>query len=162
MATKKLPSPTEDDIKRIAETVMTLDSTDSIVDKQTFLEAYKDYLGEENDLLDNKFVERKVFSEIREKRPEISSSDFFKDARGGDFERDRKTTAKTVVTTRREYNKRGASHVDLKGYDVKKKYDKVGFIHDKIVYSRRDTISIKGHQIVRYRDNKGRFVRLEK
>lgn len=37
-----------------------------------------------------------------------------------DLKQDRKITAKTVVNTRKEYIKKGANKVDLKGFDTKK------------------------------------------
>ena len=88
---------------------------------------------------------------------------------GHDISRDRKQTSERVVKTKDEYLLRGASKVDLKGYDTKQKkkskrkpkvhFNKLGSSKGKKIYGRAIKVKLRGKVFTRYIDSKGRFIK---
>lgn len=169
MARKRLPSPTDEEIDRIAEAIDNLDSFRKIQDMDSFDLAFDDYFDQNEDLKFNSSVRDDVFKSLREKHPSrIVDDRVFSKAGGKNLKQDRKKTSKRIVKTNKRYIKAGASRVDLQGYDTKVRTEKkakvkrdlnvAGRIRDKIVFSSRETITIRNRSVVRYRDQLGRFV----
>lgn len=169
MASKRRPSPSEEEIRRIAEAIDSLDTFEDIQDYSSFVEAYEDYLGDDNNLTSNDYVKNQVFAELQQSDPDrIDKEDIFRLAGGKDLRKDRRFTSKTIVLTKEEYIKKGSSKTDLKGYDTKKKLRKkrdfnvVGKVRGKVVYASREYVMLKGKMMLRYRDRRGRFISVRK
>ena len=153
------------DIERIAETIDNLDIFNEIQDKDSFDLAYDDYLGDSTLTKKEDFREN-VFKKLKNKHPQrIVDERIFTKAGGKFLRQDKRQTAKTIVTTKTEYIKKGSRKVDLKGYDtkakkkkVKRKLNIVGKVKEKIVYSSKEYIFVRGVSRIRYRDRLGRFV----
>lgn len=141
----------EDDEDRIMERLRNF-HRNNISDRETFDYSFnrlfdmheKELTAKQRKLRDS------VFDRYSSKYNIPKESEFRK-AGGKDFERDKQRQAKRVVTTRKEYEKSGASNVDLKGYDTPSR------IKRKVVYARKDYVTIRGRKIAVYRDRKGRF-----
>lgn len=167
-----MPSPTEDDMRRIAETIDSLDLKNNIRDRDSFDRSYDEYLEESDELLVNENVRDKTFKILMSKHPKrIKDERIFKEAKGKSLEMDRRTTAKTIVKTKEEYIRRGASKVDLKGYDTRKERIRpvkkrerpiIGRVKGKIVYTEKVMVKVKGKDQVRYRDRLGRFASIKR
>ena len=114
MAKRKTPT---DDVERLAERIWQF-SGGRIIDRESFDYAFDKYLEDEdlNRSQDSK-LRNGCFDALRQKRMFIKKGSVFKKAKGKSYSRDIATTAKTIVTTEKEYIKKGASKVDLKGYD---------------------------------------------
>lgn len=151
----------DEDVSRISDSIYA-DSYGKIVDRDTFDMHYKDFFATEPTTLQDTRLKNKVFRDMKQKHPDISSRRIFTEAEGKDLKRDRMTTAKEVTTSKSEYKRKGASRVDLKGYDTKQKrrfkYNYVGQRKGKIVYARRTFVNVQGKRKLRYRDSRGRFV----
>lgn len=141
------------DADRIAETLFHRYGK-AIVDKETFDRAFDNYMEGSGDEL-----REMVFNHYRSNHPSIGKSSIFKKAGGKDFERDKRTTSKQIVTSRKEYIRRGASNVDLKGYDTKT-FDVRGKVGEKVVFAREETIQYKVNKVRKFRDKRGRFVKV--
>ena len=161
---KRRNSPTGEDIQRIAETLINNDSFGNIQDFDSFEQAYEEYMleGGQDEMAKRKDIKEKVFNDVMQIRPSVERDRIFSKAGGKDLKKDRKTNAKTIVTDRREYEERGASKVDLKGYDTKPKTRRerfrfIGKSKGKTVFAEKVFINFKGKRMRRYRDKKGRF-----
>ena len=113
------------DYERIARTLRTLYNPKT---EEEFLFAYRNYFENVDSMQDNEKVQKEVFRILAEK----SDNALFKRAKGKSLSRDRSTTAKTVVKTRKEYIKRGAANVDLKGFDTKSSKDRLKRLRDRL------------------------------
>ena len=163
---------TDDDIDRLVENLL-LQEGDFIQDRDSFDLSLKRYIPEEN------FSDRskdKIFNEIINQKPSVLRERLFKKAKGKDLQRDRRQTAKIVVKTREEFIKRGSKRVDFAGFDIKeseirrqaiisrKGFDVASVITikktgiRKVVFSKRESVIIKGKSFVRHREKLGRFV----
>lgn len=133
----------------------------SIIDEETFNEAFNDYLEDENRARNNSALREKVFGVITDKDKNINKGSIHKQAGGKSFERDRQHTAKTVLPEGdiKEYKKRGASNVDMKNYDTKKAFTRKGFIKDRVVLGREVKVKLGKVIITRFRDKRGRFIK---
>lgn len=88
-----------------------------------------------------------------------TNESLFKRAGGTDLRRDRQRTAKTVVKTEQEFIRKGAKRVDLQGLDTKRT---LGRSRGKtVLVVRRDKVIVKGKKVTRFRDKKGRFVKVK-
>jgi hypothetical protein len=163
----KAGSPTEKDAERIAERIY-LEYGNLIKDKRTFNEAYSNYFhGSLTDGIED--LRPRIFNILQKRNKKIIDKDLFKKAGGKDFDADRKSTAKELVSTPEQYIKRGAQRVDLKGYDTKqagttfkrlmKRYEELGLIKGKSVRIAQDSFKYKGKKRIVYRDSKGRFAK---
>lgn len=172
----------ETDAERLAERLWR-QARGSIEDRESFDEAYEQYLSDEgaNPLSNaqDKKLREKVWQALN-KFHNITKKNVFKEAGGKDLKRDRQRTAKVVVSSVQEYKRRGASNVDLKGYDTKRprrsskrnvrrklltaqrqakyKYNYSGRVKSRIVPARR-IITKKG---ARFIDRKGRYVSVKR
>jgi len=166
MGKKRLPSPTSEDIERIAETLINTDDFDEIQDKDSFNLAFDEYLGSNDALVKNKDVRNATFKEVQRLKPTVESKEVFTKAKGKDLRRDRRSDAKEIVSTQAEYTRKGAGKVDLKGYDTKPRrpkkdvFNKIGRIKNKIVYVKAIRITVRGKRVNRFRDVKGRFAKV--
>lgn len=153
---------TQDDSTRLAENLNIFDP--SIEDRDSFDEAYISYLTG-TDALDNKQLMNDTFKKLRSKKSNISNERIFKKAGGKNLKQDRLTDAKVIVKSRREFIKKGAQRVDLKGFDTKKRGNRFNILAQsgkQTVFAREDTIKMRGKTINVLRDQKGRFVRRRK
>ena len=159
MAQKRKPSPTNEEIERIAEAINNLDIDNQIKDRDSFDLAFEDYFEEDEKMKNNKKVKSSCFNEIQKLNPKIIDIRLFKKADGKDLKLDRRKTAKRIVLTKKEYIHRKSKRVDLEGYDTKpkRKLIFVGKTKKKIVYTSKEYIIVKGHSVLRYRDRLGRF-----
>lgn len=156
-------TPPDKDIDRIAETIW-LESNGKIIDRDTFDLHFDGYMGDLNTKQDSRIRER-TFKELREQHPEVKTTRIFSEAGGKDLKRDQQKTAKEVVTTEKEYRKKGAGKVDLKDYDTKQpahKKKRYGSVGGKVVEVRGVYVTYKGKRSLRYRDiNSGRFASIK-
>jgi hypothetical protein len=158
------------EIERVAEW-LEMNRRDKIIDKDTFNLYYNSDIAEDReDNLDAKALRfrEKVFQEYLGRNPNVEEKGIFKEAKGKDLERDIRQTADVVVRDRKEYIRRGASEVDLKGYDTERKAlvkridrRKVltlrGVVKGKTVKVEKTFVIIRKKKILRLRDKKGRF-----
>ena len=147
---------------RIANSVWA-DSQGRIVDRDTFDMHYKNFMNDTGDISHKQEqLGDVVFRELKEKHPEISERKLFTKAGGKNLKQDQQRTAKVVVTSEKEFIRRGANRVDLKGLDTKQEpqgfnilaQDKGG----KVVHARETTFILNGKIQTRLRDSRGRFV----
>jgi len=159
MAKKRMPSPTEDDINRIAETIDNLDQKNEIIDPDSFDAEFNDYFDENPEIRDNNSVRVKVFERLRKMHPDrIGKEKIFTKAGGKDLKRDRQSDAKVITSDRKRYRQLGASRSDLEGYDTKRKeLNIVGVVKGKTVFTEQTTVKIGGKTVIRHRDRLGRF-----
>ena len=171
MVVRRKTPPEEYD--RFAERLYS-DYGGDIEDKKTFDKAFNDYMSSYGPLStaqDTTFREE-AYKAMRVLKPSLKKASTFKKAGGKDLVQDRRTDAKTIVTSKGEYIKRGAQNVDLKGYDTKRrpkpKMQDFKFIAERKVkktgrkarvYARPDTFKRRGKDVAVLRDNKGRFVK---
>lgn len=141
-------TPPPEDVDRVAETLWT-ESRGKIVDRDTFDQAYDDYMGGFQSGRHKSVFKPAVFDKVRQNHDKVSPKRLFTGAKGKNLKQDQRQTAKTVVTSREEYKKRGASKVRV--------YNLTGRIKGKVVRVRATTIVVRGKSLVRYRDRKGRF-----
>lgn len=140
-----------DDSDRLAENLFNFDR--NIIDKQSFNEAYDKYLTDSPEAVGNAHLRDMTFNSLRKNHRVVKNENLHTKAGGKSLRQDRRTTAKTVVKTRKEYIKQGASKVDLKNYDT------IASRKGTIIFARKSTNkSVKGKVHMRLRDTKGRFV----
>ena len=166
MVKRKSPSP--DDIDRINETLDTRDGF-KIQDKDSYDLAFDDYMGIFKPDADQKAFRNKAFSDYVQKHPDVSTERIFQKAKGKDLRRDRLTTAKRVVRTRKEFERLTAPDVDLKGFDtarqritksqrIQRDFTIPARSKGRVVFAKRTSVRVRGRSLVRHRDSKGRFV----
>ena len=158
-----------DEIERINERLES-ESRMQIRDRDSYDLAFSDLLKTPEKELSpkQKKLRDMAFGEYKKSHPDVSKDRLFKEARGKDLKRDRRQTAKGIVTTIKDYKKKGASKVDLKGYDTARQKIKKDIlrrrtftiparIKGRIVYSIKTSVVVMGKRHVRFRDSKGRF-----
>ena len=141
-----------------------------IVDRDTFDVYYNSYMSLSDKEMNSKQKKFRTgcFELYADTHDKVLRQRIFKKAGGKDLVRDKRRTAKTIVTTRQEYYEHGASKVDLKGYDTKvKKHEKKmnqkktmkipSYSKRKFVRSEKTYVKVKGKKQVRYRNSKGTF-----
>jgi len=114
----------------------------------------------------NNVVKSKIYKKLGNLKAFNKDKDLFRSAGGKNLERDRMTTAKIVTKDVSEYKRVGANKIDLDGFDTKnekvlKRYLR-GKIKNKSVEIYKTSVIVKGKDVVRYRDKKGRFAKLRK
>lgn len=137
MARKRRPSPTDKEIERIAESIFNLDVADEIQDRDSFDEAFDNYFEEDSDMKKNPFVRDKSFKDIRILNPNISP-----------------------ISTKKE--PREPKPISPKKIKVKRDYNIAGRVKQKVVFTSKEEVSIKGNLHVRHRAKNGRFASIKK
>lgn len=154
----------QEEFDRLAERVY--NSSDvSIIDKGTYDYAFNKYMDKTLTNKQDTTLREETFKALRNKRPSIVDGDVFTQSGGKDFEKDKSKKAKVIVNDVETYQKKGASKVDLKGYDMptkRKGYYYLGTVKQKDTYARKDTIIINNKVREVYRDRKGRFTKVNK
>ena len=125
---KRRPSPTDEDIERIAETIDSLDFNDQINDRESFDKFYDDYLEESDELRDNKKVKTKVFDTLKNFHPDRI------DGITGIPIKLKEEIAKEIGLFRIPRKQKG-----------------------KIVFARKDSFKVKNKVRVVFRDKHGKF-----
>ncbi len=154
----------EDDFTRLAENLKR-NYGRQIRDKASFDNVYEEYLFGKKIKFNYPFKE-KVWDAFVLQNPSIGRDSLHRRAGGKNFLMDRKKRASIIVNTPEEYIRRGADKVDLKNYDLptnrirRHDFNKIGKIKNKIVYGRKDTFKKGSKVITRYRDRKGRFIKI--
>ena len=141
-----------------------------IQDRDSFDLAFNDLLVvTESELSGSqRSLRNRVFKAYVKENKDVSTKRLFKEAKGRSLSKDRKTTAKEVVTTIQEFKKKGARQVDLKGFDtIRQKFDKKvaeerefdipARVRGKVVFARRETVTVRGKKQARLRNAKGQF-----
>ena len=167
----KRKSPTPDDIDRINET---LDAREGfkIQDRDSYDLAFDDYMGITKLDADQKEFRNNAFADYSQKHPDVSTERIFQKAKGKDLRRDRLTTSKRVVRTRKEFERQTAPEVDLKGFDtarqrvtkaqrIQREFTIPARSKARIVFAKRTSVRVRGKSLVRHRDSKGRFVSIK-
>ena len=148
-----------DDQNRFVENLR-MSTNIKIVDKGTFMLASEQYIGESQDVTPrNKSFLDGAFAIYRRKFKGVDKRDLHKEARGKSLSRDKRFTAKTVVTSKEEYIKRGAARVDLDNYDTAKKIFNFIGIQKKRTVKARLILTKRGR---RYIDKRGRYVSVKR
>lgn len=73
---KRLPSPTDEDVNRVAEALNNLDIENKINDLNSYNESFDDYFEGEQEILTNKGFKAKVFNELQEFKPQLKEVQF--------------------------------------------------------------------------------------
>lgn len=159
----------EEDIDRINERLRSFAGM-QIQDRDSFDLSFNSLFDKTDSTLSpqQKTLRNNAFDRFADANPNVSRERIFKKAKGKDLRRDRRTTAKTVVTTRREFEKAGATKVDLKGFDTRRQkitkriaerriFTIPAKVKNKIVFTERTFVTVKGKKMLRFRDSKGRF-----
>ncbi len=100
--------------------------------------------------------------------PDVSTKRLFTRAKGKDLERDRRQTARRVVTTQKEFERETAPDVDLKGFDtarqkvsrrirIQREFTTPARLKGKIVFTKKEFVTVKGKRQLRFRSPSGRF-----
>lgn len=134
MAKKRRPSPTEDDLNRIAETLRNTDGEHKIKDFSSFKKEWKDYFEEDNSMRNRSDLITDTFNIYAEQYPDRLEL--------------REKRRKEVKTKPRRKPIR-----ELR-YTAREK--------GRIVYASRETVKIKGKEFIRHRDRFGRFASVKK
>lgn len=167
-----MPTPRktpEDDPSRLAERLYQF-SNQKIRDKSTFEVWWREYIGDKTTLKQESSLKKKVLKELKRKG-KIDEDDIFKQAGGKNLRRDQRTRARIVTRSKKRYRRLGAQRADLYGVDTpnagrrggvirKKQFTVVGRVKKKTVYARKEFVTVKGKKVVRYRDKRGRFVKV--
>ena len=156
----------EEDLDRLAENLLIAEG-DFISDRDSFDLSLERYLmGREGLSKKNKDT---IFKKLIKLKPTIRDERLFKKARGTDLARDRKETAKRVTGDRKEFIRVGAKNIDFAGLDVReseikavsvaarREFQIAAKVKGKIVFSKRETVRIKGKSFVRHRNKLGQF-----
>lgn len=151
----------EDDIRRLSENIHTRFGR-NIRDRHTANRAFDLFMSD---------VPLTQSQEISLKK-EVTARLLFRSARGKDILRDRQVTAKRVTSRPDEFIKLGARNVDLSGVDTFKGkkikrakrilFTSLGRQKGKIVYARKVEIKKGKKIIVKFRDSRGRFVKVNR
>lgn len=168
MVRKKSPTPEE--INRINETLKRR-TRFQIQDRDSYDLAFNDYLNINEPQIEGfqTKLRNNAFDEFLVANPQVSRERLFTRARGKDLKRDRLRTAKKVVTTRKEFEKAGASEVDLKGFDTarqrvtkdileRRTFTVPARVKSRVVFAMRTSVVVRGKRQVRFRSASGQFV----
>ncbi len=126
---KRLPSPTDDDIDRIAETLKNLDSERNIDSQEEFDNAYDNYFEGQEDMKENIRVRGQVKTEFRR-------------LTGRHLRR---------VIPEDEQQEQTKQIKRAKRFQFPRK------VKNQVVFTEKTSITIQGKTRVRFRDKKGRF-----
>ena len=136
----------ETDVDRLSERLL-LESGDLILDRSTFDTEYNNYLATVlTDRQDNK-LRREVFKRLRERKPSVSEKRLIKprakpltkeQIRSKQFQRRFKESDKFLAT----FKDRVTGRI-------------------KRVFAIKTSVIVKGHRVTRFRDKKGRFVKVQ-
>lgn len=149
MAIKRTTPP--DDSDRLAENLYNYDR--NIIDRPTFDDAYDRYLEDSPEAINNQELREQTFQSLTENYSTINNENLHKKAGGKNLKQDQRKNAKTIVKTRGQYIKQGATKVDLQNYDT------IAKRKNAIIFARETKITRKnGKSHIRLRDAKGRFV----
>lgn len=162
-----------DDIDRLAENLES--NFPGIIDNiKTMNKSLKDYM-------DGQPIPKFLNIKGAGNKEKLLTQILYKRGGGQRFRTDEKQTAKTTYPNtldgREEYREKGAGKSDLDGIDTrqgkkinKKKLSKnfikreslifVGHVKNQIVKARKETIKVKNKNVTRFRDRKGRFVKV--
>jgi len=150
-------SPDDEDIERVARALRDQYGS-NIQDQESFKQAFLLYMGSTNNIRDKQVFMQDVFIEYSRLNG-TPKENLFKKAGGKNLKADREKNAQTIVKTKKEYIEKGASNVDLKGYDTKKeRFNFIATKNGKIVKARKKEITVNGKKQIRYYDRKGKFV----
>jgi len=141
MAKKRRPSPTGDDLERISES---LRNTYVITDFNSFDVAWMDYFEDNGEMREKEDLKIKTFNIFAENYP----SRLF----------DTTIPKKELKGKERKRVKKVFRQLDIVGIQKGKKEKVAG----KIVYVSKEFIVVRGKNVVRYRDKKGRFASVKK
>lgn len=155
MVSKRFTPETEPD--RLAERLNSQFGNE-IQDRDSFDNSFNRLLSlEENELSSGqRTLREQTFVQLRNKVPGIDSRRLFQEAGGKDLKRDRLKTAKKVVKSKKVFISRGASRVDLKGFDT------LTVTKGRVMFAKRIFVTVRGKQQVRFRDRKGRFTSVKR
>lgn len=144
MAKKRRPSPTEDDINRIAETLKNNDNFKQIKNKTSFDRAYDDYFEEiGQEWIENDKLRSKVWEQYTEEYPE----------RLQEFEDTRVTEQGRKVKVTKFQTEQG----EVISVREKREFNRLGKVKGRITYTEETKVTIKGKSYPRLRDKFGRF-----
>ena len=133
-------SPTDADIQRWAEAI----SDPNITDIDTFETHWEDFFSEESYIRNDSSLKTRTFNRLRQLRPDIA------------LERKR----------RRIRKQKGLPPTTTKKFERKEKPKRVfkitGKIKGKIVKAERTFVTVRNKAQLRYRDKKGRFVKVKR
>ncbi len=142
-----------------------------IQDRDSYDLAFNDLFTKSTDELTGRQLKLRKdgFNLFRKDHPEVSKERLFTKAKGKDLKRDRRRTARRVVTTREQFIKEGASEVDLKGFDTarqkvkrevirRRTFNVPARVRGRVVFAKKTSVVVKGKRVVRFRDARGRFV----
>lgn len=161
---KRITPP--DEIDRLAENIDNF-SDKTITNKEEFDKQFNEFFDNQVSSGQNG-IREKTFEFLQDKHPlriQPAKKTVFQQAGGKDLKQDRKKTAKKIVTSKKRYIQLGAKNVDLAGYDTKggktrsRRLEYLGKVRQRVVYASKDIVTIRGKQVIRYRDKKGRFVK---
>ena len=152
----------EKDLERLGDSIWS-DSKGKIVDRDTFDSHFKDFMGDMTHKQQHTLAPA-VFKKMKEKHESIDERRLFTKAGGKNLKQDQRTTAKTVLTNKEEFIRKGASKTDLKGLDTKQvrkrprsEFTSVGHSGRRIVQIRPTFVTINGKRRTVYRASNGRF-----
>ncbi len=154
----------DDDLDRLSDNLF-ISEGDLISDRDSFDISLKRYAPDNNLSKESK---EELFRIYRMDHAGVSEERLFKKAKGKDLERDRRQTAKRVTRDFKEFRKKGARKVDFAGLDtterdirkfkrVSKEFTIPAMVRNKVVFSKRTFVVVKGKRQLRFRDSKGRF-----
>jgi hypothetical protein len=149
MAKKRLPSPTEEDIKRITETLRNTDGEHEIKDFDSFDKAWRDYFEDNPEMRGRNDLKIKSFHTYAEEYPDRLMDIVItkKELKGKERKRV-KGVFKAISKPKRELN--------IVGWEKGKKD------HYKVVYTSKEIIKVRGKDVIRHRDRLGRFASVKK
>ena len=132
-----------------------------IRDRSTFDQQFDSFMeGEDLSNKRNTILRQKAFDIIQKRHPDfVDKRNLFKVAGGKNLKRDQARTAKVIAKTPEEFIKKTAQKSDLARLDTTKQFSTLAFRKQVRVFSRREMITVRGKQVVRFRDKQGRFVR---
>ena len=140
------------------EEALFLERGGSIKDRDTFdlavVNTFGEITGKQKELFDRVF-------EIYAERRGITKERLFTKSGGKDFEKDKSHLAKIVVDDQKEYIRRGAQRVDLRGFDTpdRTRFPLEGKVKKKIVMIRQSQLTRRKKKVLIFRDSKGRFAK---
>lgn len=146
MANKRRPSPTDDEMERIAEAILNMDKFNKIKDYDSFDTAYKDYFEDDNELKFRSDIEADVFNEI------IKLDDSIDDTRARLIKKKKETSVRI---------QRGVEPYRLE-ISIEKDFKFVGREKGMVVYSRADSVTRRKKIVGIFRDKQGRFVSVKR
>jgi len=159
-----------DDIDRLAENLEN-NFPGEVQDLKSLNETLTKYF-------DDRGVTKAKFIRSTEAKQQLIKNIRFFQGGGKDYKQDRQQTAKTVYPDtekgREKYDRRGAGKSDLKGADTKHRKPPqlsktrvrpesltfIGRVRTSVVKARKETVIINKKKVIKFRDRRGRFVRV--